>query len=58
MHRNNQRIPMSMQCDSIVQSLKKADFLKPAVGSVRFFALRQPVLLTVRRGVFLCQELK
>ena len=45
MHRNNQRIPMSMQCDSIVQSLKKADFLKPAAGSVRFFALRQPVLL-------------
>ena len=58
MYRNNQRIPMSMQCDSIVQSLKKADFLKPAAGSVRFVALRQPVLLTVRRGVFLCQELK
>ena len=37
MHRNNQRIPMSMQCDSIVQSLKKADFLKLAAGSVRFF---------------------
>lgn len=49
---------MSMQCDLIVQSLKKADFLKLAAGSVRFFALRQPVLLTVRRGVFLCQELK
>lgn len=37
MHRNNQQIPMSMQCGSIVQSLKKADFLKLAAGFVRFF---------------------
>ena len=37
MRRNNQRIPIRVQCDSIIQSLKKADFLEAAAGSVRLF---------------------
>ncbi len=53
MHRNNQHLPVRVQRNSIVQFLKKADFLKPAAGSVRpFYALRQSVLVTVRRGAF------
>ncbi len=37
MHRNNQHLPVRVQRNSIVQFLKKADFLKPAAGSVRLF---------------------
>jgi len=37
MHRNNQHPPVRVQRNSIVQFLKKADFLKPAAGSVRLF---------------------
>ncbi len=58
MHRNSQRIPIRVQCNSIVQLVKKADFLKPAVVLVRLFALRQPVLMTVRRGAFLFEMRK
>ena len=48
MHRKNQHLPIRVQRNSIVQFLKKADFLKPAFGSVRpFHALRQSVLVTV-----------
>ena len=36
MHRNNHP-PVRVQRNSIVQFLKKADFLKPAAGSVRLF---------------------
>lgn len=53
MHRNNQHLPVRVQRNSIVQFLKKADFLKPAFGSVRpFHALRQSVLAAVWHGAF------
>ena len=53
MHRKNQHLPVRVQRNSIVQFLKKADFLKPAFGSVRpFHALRQSVLVAVRRRAF------
>lgn len=52
MHRNNQHPPVRVQRNSIVQFLKKADFLKPAAGFVRLFVLRHPVLVTVWRGAF------
>lgn len=53
MHRNNQHPPVRVQRNSIVQFLKKADFLKPAAGSVRpFHALRQSVLAAVWHGAF------
>ena len=53
MHRNNQHLPVRVQRNSIVQFLKKADFLKPAFGSVRpFRALRQPVQVAGCRRAF------
>lgn len=52
MHKKNQRTLIRVQYDFIVQLQKKAGFLKSAAGFARFFALRQPVLMTVRRGVF------
>lgn len=52
MHKKNQRPPVRGQYDFIVQLLKKAGFLKSAAGFARFSALRQPVFMTVRRGVF------
>lgn len=53
MHRNNQHLPVRVQRNSIVQFLKKADFLKPAASSVRLFhALRHPVQVAGCRRAF------
>lgn len=58
MHRNNQHLPVRVQRNSIVQFLKKADFLKPAFGSVRpFHALRQSVQVAgCRRAFFIVRK--
>lgn len=53
MYKSNQQIIIRVQCDTVMQFIKKADFLKSAVGFVRHFVLRSSVLAAVRRRIFL-----